>query len=267
MKKIFTALVACGALLAATAPAQAAPKDPVHAVKAVLAPGHGGHFTETATLLDGTIERAERRRKGVFELDEKGSVKSLDVTTTGGEDGRERAIGINHTIGGTSYQSGGLVGKWLRNGKTWWQDAHQERLHHTSLLGADEQLINPAEPATLTALLKNGQPSENTVTGAITFKELAKVSPRFAHSSHSSWGDDDTKLSYTLTLTSVGLTSRVQSMYTLPGGPDELVGKTLHVDTRYSQWGAKVSIKVPDRRTTTSELCLGGELCKWRLPS
>ncbi|MFF4774372.1 hypothetical protein [Microtetraspora fusca] len=28
-------------------------------------------------------------------------------------------------IGGTSYQSGGLVGKWLKKGKTWWKDAHQ----------------------------------------------------------------------------------------------------------------------------------------------
>jgi hypothetical protein len=266
MKKMIIAVAACVALLAAAAPAQAAPKDPVHALKAVLAPGHGVHFTETATLLDNTTERAERRRKGIFEFDEKGSVKSLDVTTTGGEDGRERAIGFNHTIGGTSYQSGGAIGKWLRNGKTWWRNAHQEHLHHTELLGADEQLINPAEPTTLAALLKNGQTRENTVTGAITFKELAKVSPWFAHSDQSSWGDDATKLSYTLTLTSAGLAGRVQSMYTLPGGPDELVGKTFHVDTHYSRWGAKVSIKAPDRRKTTYELCIGGDFCNWRLP-
>jgi hypothetical protein len=265
MKKMVTGLVACVALLAA-APVQAAPKDPVQTLKTVLAPGHGVHFTETATLLDGTDERTERQRKGVFAFDKKGGVKSLDVTITGGENGRERAIGFNHVIGGTSYQSGGLIGKWLQHGKTWWEDAHQLYLHHTPLLGDDEQLINPTEPATLAALLKNGQVSENTVTGAITFKELEKVSLWLDHSAHSSW-EDDAKLYYTLTLTSVGLVSRVQSMYTATEGPEELVGKTLHVDTNYSRWGKEVSIKAPDSRKTTTELCIDGDFCNWRLPS
>ncbi|MGI5286739.1 hypothetical protein ACQEVF_25840 [Nonomuraea polychroma] len=259
-------LVACAALLAAAAPTQAAPKDPVRALKAVLAPGHGVHFTETATLLDGIDTRQERQRTGVFKFGEKGGVKSLDVTTTGGEHGRERAIGFNHVIGGTSYQSGDLIGKWLRNGKTWWKDAHQLYLHHTALLGNDEQLINPTEPATLAVLLKDGQRSGNTVTGTITFKELTKASLWFDHSSHRSWGDD-TKLSYTLTLTSAGLISRVQSMYTPTDGLEELAGKTFHVDTHYSRWGGKVSIKAPDPRKTTTELCINGKLCKWRLPS
>ncbi|WP_433370036.1 hypothetical protein [Streptosporangium sp. CA-115845] len=264
MKKMITGLVACATLLVA-APVEAAPKGPVQALKAVLTPGHGVHFTETATLLEGAVERAERRRRGIFSFDKKGGVKSLDVTTTGGENGRERAIGFNHVIGGTGYQSGGLIGKWLRNGKTWWKDVQQLHLHHTQLLGDDEQLINPTEPAALAALLKNGQVSENTVTGAITFKELEKVSLWLDHSAHSSW-EDDTKLYYTLTLTSAGLVSRVQSTYTATGGPDELVGKTLHVDTHYSQWGEKVSIKAPDRRKTTTELCIGGDFCNWRLP-
>jgi hypothetical protein len=264
MRKLITALVACGALLAGAAPAQAVTEDPVQALKAVLAPGHGVHFTETTTLLDGAVEQAERRREGVFEFNAKGGVKALDVTTTGGEDGRERAIGFNHAIGGTGYRSGGLIGRWLKRGTTWWKDAHQLHLWHTELLGDDEQLISPTEPATLTALLKNGQRSENTVTGAITFKELRKASLWFDHSSHSSWGDD-TKLSYTLTLTSAGLISRVRSAYTLTAGLDELVGKTFHVDTHYSRWGAMVSIKAPDRRRTTTELCVDG-VCNWRLP-
>ncbi|MEU6715445.1 hypothetical protein ABZ897_28610 [Nonomuraea sp. NPDC046802] len=225
-------------------------------MKAVLASGHGVHFTETATLLDGSVTRQERRRKGIFEFGKKVGVKSLDVTTAGGEDGRERAIGFNHPIGGTSYQSGGLIGKWLRNGKTWLEGSHQLYLHHTALLGDDEQLINPTEPATLAALLKNGQTSGNTVTGVITFKELEKVSLWFGQSAHRSW-DGDTKLSYTLTVTSAGLVSRVQSMYTVSDTDlEELVGKTFHVDTRYSRWGDTLSIKAPDRRKTTTELCI-----------
>ncbi|MEV0236381.1 hypothetical protein [Nonomuraea sp. NPDC050786] len=264
MRRAITPLVTCGALLAGAASAQAVTKDPVQALKAVLAAGHGMYFTETTTFLDGADERAERRRKGVFEFDAKGGVKALDVTTTGGEYGRERVIGFNHDIGGTSYQSGGLVAKWLKKGKIWWKDSHQLHLWHTELLGYDEQLVNPAEPATLAALLKNGQQSGDTVTGAITFKKLEQVSRWADHSTHAGW-DPDTRLGYTVTLTSAGLVSRVQSTFTFADGLDELVGKTLYVDTRYSQWGDKVSIKAPDPRATTTELCIHG-ICNLRLP-
>ncbi|MGN9789225.1 hypothetical protein ACTMTF_48095 [Nonomuraea sp. ZG12] len=265
MRRVITTLVACGALLTGAAPAQAVTKDPVQALKAVLASGHGVHFTETSTLLDGIVEQPERRRKGVFEYNAKGGVKALDVTTTGGEHGRERVIGFNHAIGGTGYRSGGLMGKWLKKGETWWKDSHQLHLWHTELLGYDEQLINPAESATLAALLENGQRSRETVTGAITFKKLERVSRWAEHSTHAGW-DPDTTLDYTVTLTSAGLVSRVQSTFTFAGGLDELVGKTLHVDTRYSRWGGKVSIKAPDPRETTTELCIEG-FCNWRLPS
>ncbi|MGA4996197.1 hypothetical protein [Nonomuraea bangladeshensis] len=265
MRKMLATVMACAALLTGAAPAQAVvTKDPVQALNAILAPGHGMHFTETTTLLDGTDERSERRRKGIFEFDAKGGVKSLDVTTTGGEYGRERVIGFNHDIGGTGYQSGGLVGKWLKKGKTWWKDSHQLYLRHTELLDYDEQLVNPAEPATLAALLRNGQRSGDTVTGAITFKELERASRWAEHSTHAGW-DPDTRLTYTVTLTSSGLVGRVQSMFTFSDGLDELVGKTVHVDTRYSRWGDKVSIKAPDPRKTTTELCIEG-FCNWRLP-
>ncbi|MGW0484634.1 hypothetical protein [Nonomuraea sp. NPDC003214] len=265
MRRLIISLAALGALLGGAAPAQAVAKDPVQALKAVLGPGRGVSFTETATLADGAFEQAELRRRGAFELDAEGRVKALDVTTTGGEHGPERAIGFNHRIGGTSYRSGGLVGKWLKKGKTWWEDRHQMHLWHTELLGYDEQLVNPGEPATLAALLRNGVRSGDTVTGAITFKELERVSRWAEHASHIGW-DGGTRVSYTLTLSPSGLVSGVRSTFTLAGGLDELVGKTVHVDTRYERWGGKVPIKAPDPRKTTSELCVE-KLCKWRLPS
>ncbi|MDX3099999.1 hypothetical protein [Nonomuraea angiospora] len=199
--------------------------------------------------------------------------QALDVTTAGDEHGRERTIGFNHDIGGTAYRSGGLVGALLPKGKTWWKNSHQLHLWHRELLGNDEQLINLTEPATLAVLVKNGQLSGNVVTGMITFKELEKVSTWMDHSARGRW-EAGTKLSYTLTLTSAGLVSRVQSTYTAadsphgpaPGTLGELAGGTLHVDTRYSRWGSKVSIKAPDPRETTTELC-AEEICKLRLPS
>jgi hypothetical protein len=254
MRKMIPTFVICSALLAGVAPAQAVIKDPVRALKAVLATGRGVHLTEKATVLGGVNARKERRRNGSFEFAAKGGVKALDITTTGGKHGPERVIGFNHNENGTSYRSGGLVEKRLQKGKAWLKRTYQGYLWHTRLLGDDEQLINPTEPATLTALLKNGQINGKTVTGVITFKELWKVSRWMEHSDRGGW-EADTKILYTLTLGSHGLVSRVESTFTFVNGPDELVGAVIKVDTHYSRWGSKVSIKAPKHRETTTELC------------
>ncbi|MFI7107452.1 hypothetical protein ACIBK9_14155 [Nonomuraea sp. NPDC050227] len=194
-----------------------------------------------------------------------GSEQGSRAGAEGRSGGRaRRVIGFNHDIGGTSYQSGGFIGKWLKKGKSWWKDNHRLHLWHTELLGYDEQLVNPAEPATLAALLKNGRRSGDTVTGTITFKKLSPVSRWAGHSTHAGWSPNG-RLAYTVTLTSAGLVSRVQSTFTFAAGLDELVGRTLHVDTRYSRWGDKASITAPDPRETTTELCIEGN-CHWRLP-
>ncbi|MFB4262361.1 hypothetical protein [Nonomuraea sp. GTA35] len=270
MRGLIAALAACGTLLTAGVPAPAEAKDAVRVLEAVLGRGRGVHFTETATVLDGAGERAGRRRTGVFETGEKGGVKALDVTVTGGEHGRERTIGFNHdVVGGTAYRSGGLAATLLPKGKTWWKNSHQMHLFHTELLGYDQQLVNPAEPATLAALVKNGRVSGNTVTGSIAFEELEEVSTWVEHSSPG-W-EDGTRLSYVLTLTPAGLVSRVQSTFQADRSPvarevlGEVAGRTVRVDTRYSRWGGEVSINVPDPGTTTTELC-AERICKLRLP-
>ena len=263
MRRMIRTLVACAALLAGAAPAQAVTKEPVQALKAVLAPGHGMHFTETSTLMDGLVEQAERRRKGVFEFNAKGWIKALDVTTTGGEHGRERVIGFNHAIGGTSYRSGGLIGEWLKKGETWWEGFPPVAPRHTELLGYDEQLVNPAEPATLAALLKNGQRS-GTPSPARSPSRSSNGSPAGRSSRPTPAGMPDTKLAYTVTLTSAGLVSRVQSTYTLTDGLGRTGGQDLPRRHPLQPWGGKVSIKAPDPRETTTELCIGA--LHWRLP-
>ncbi|MEU5865555.1 hypothetical protein ABZ815_30605 [Nonomuraea sp. NPDC047529] len=55
----------------------------------------------------------------------------------------------------------------------------------------------------------------------------------------------------------------MRSTFTFPDVLDELAGRTLSVDTRHHGWGEKVSIKAPDARRTTTELCIEG---LWRLP-
>ncbi len=116
-----------------------------------------------------------------------------------------------------------------------------------------DQVLNPTEPATLSALLKKGGRSGNTVTGTITFRDLRQVSAWFSRSDLRSWASD-TEVSYKLTLGSNGLVSRLWSSFTAKGvseNSEDFEGSTIIVDTRYAGWGAKVSIKAPDPRTVT----------------
>ncbi|TDD46574.1 hypothetical protein E1286_20300 [Nonomuraea terrae] len=133
MKRPITILAAGSAVLAAAVPTQAASKEPVRALEAKLAPGHGVRFTETTTFGDGT----------------------------------------------------------------------EERPVHASDLGGG------------------------------------------------------TEVSYTLTLTSANLVSRVESTYRLPDHHvvyEDDQGMTVHADTRYSGWGDKVSIKAPDPDTVGDKI-------------
>ncbi|AQZ62137.1 unnamed protein product [[Actinomadura] parvosata subsp. kistnae] len=244
-KTTITALVACGCLLVAAAPAQAAPKDPVRALKAQLTPGHGVRFTETTTLSGGGKAKLQSR-KGTFQLDAKG-VAASDITTTSPGRPGERTI----SVGKVSYTSGGMWEDRLPPGKSWFKT--------NGLLGGSSgfhgQVINPAEPKTLAALVKKGRLRGGTLTGTITFKELEKVSRWFGASIPLRM-DNATKVSYTLTLTSAGLVSRVKSSYAATGvlASSELKGKTLTIDSRFTGWGAKVSIKAPDPDTVTTDM-------------
>ncbi|MFB9208734.1 hypothetical protein ACFFV7_46655 [Nonomuraea spiralis] len=243
-KTMITALAASCCLLTATVPAQAAPKDPVRALKAVLTSGHGVRFTETTTLSGGKNNKFQSR-KGTFQFNAKG-VAASDITATPVGRPRERTI----SIGNVSYTSGGMWADRLPEGKSWYKG--------NGLLGGGSafygQVINPVEPKTLAALVKKGKLSGRTLTGRITFKELEKASRWFGASIPLRM-HDDTKVSYTLTLTSAGLVSRVKSSYAATGVLDTsaLEGRTITIDSRFTGWGAKVSIKPPASDAVSTE--------------
>ncbi|WP_344862901.1 hypothetical protein [Planomonospora alba] len=244
MKTTIAALMACGFLLAAAAPAQAAPKDPVRALKGKLTSGHGVRFTETTTLSgDDTIKI--QSRKGIFQFDARG-VAASDITATPVGRPRERTI----SVGKVSYTSGGMWEDRLPEGKSW--------LKGNALLGGGSgfygQVINPVEPKTLAALVKKGRLSGSTLTGKITFKELAKAS-RWFDASVPLRMHNGTKVSYTLTLTPAGLVSRVKSSYAATGVFDktEFEGKTITIDSRFTGWGTRVSVKAPPSEKVTTD--------------
>ncbi|MFI7420749.1 hypothetical protein [Nonomuraea sp. NPDC049684] len=243
-KTMITALAACACVLTATAPAQAAPKDPVRALKAKLAAGHGVRFTET-TMLSGPNKGKIQSRKGTFQFNAKG-VAASDITATPVGRPRERTI----SIGNVSYTSGGMWADRMPEGKSW--------LKSKALLGGGSgfhgQVINPAEPTTLAALVRKGRLRGSTLTGKITFKELEKASRWFGASIPLRM-HDDTKVSYTLTLNSAGLVSRVRSSYAATGifDTNQFEGGTITIDSRFTGWGAKVSIKAPDSDAVTTD--------------
>lgn len=238
MKKTIIALAACAPLLVALPAQAAAPKakDPVRALKGQFVAGHGVRFTETTTLSGQKLK--EQSRKGTFQFNAKG-IAAYDIVTTFTPGRHERVV----SVGKFSYLSGGLPPSELPAGKTW----AKYRGWSGGGGGFRGQVINPLEPKTLAALIKRGKLTKRTITGKITFKELDKLSP---------WFDefvplrmyDDTKVSYTLTLTSAGLVSRVKSSYAATGVLDisRYDGKTMTIDSRFTGWGAKTSIKAPD---------------------
>ncbi|MFC4121037.1 hypothetical protein [Nonomuraea zeae] len=243
-KTIMTTLVVCGALLVGSVPAQAAaPKDPVRALKGKLTAGHGVRFTETSVISGGGKAKLQSR-KGTFQFNAKG-IAASDITTTAADSGRERTI----SVGKVSYTSGDIWEGRLEPGKSWMKTGNLPG----GSGGFYGQVINPAEPKTLAALIKKGRLTGSAITGKITFKELAKVSPWF-DASVPLRIHKDTKITYALTLTSAGLVSRVKSSYAAIGvlGKSDLAGKTMTIDSRFTGWGAKVSIKAPDPETVAS---------------
>ncbi len=238
MRKTIIVLAACAPLLVALPAQAAAPKtkDPVRALKAELVAGHGVRFTETTTLSGEKIK--EQSRKGTFQFNAKG-IAAFDIVTTTPPRGHERVV----AVGKFGYSSGNIPMNELPAGKTWFK----YRGWFTGGGGFRGQVISPLEPKTLAALIKKGKLTKRTITGKITFKELDKLSPWFDQSVPLRMSDD-TKVSYTLTLTSAGLVSRVKSSYAATAVFDlsRYDGKTMTIDTRFTGWGAKTSIKAPD---------------------
>ncbi|WP_113700243.1 hypothetical protein [Nonomuraea lactucae] len=244
MKKTIIALsVLAASLLVSAAPAQAAAPDPVRALKAKLVPGHGVHFTEVANWSDGVDTLQTDTAEGVLQFSKKG-VAGYEVRSSTWDDQKFRVV----SVGDTAYYSGAIYK--LPKGKTWFASGGG------ALPTIYGQILNPAELATLSALLKKGTKTGNKITGKITFSDLAKISPWFSRSVLSDWADE-TEISYTLTLSSAGLVTKLSSSYRAKDVTkdfSDFEGGIISVDTRYSGWGSKVSVKAPAPKTVTHTL-------------
>jgi hypothetical protein len=255
MKRTFTglALATTVALLgAAPVQAAAAPADPVKVLKGDLAAGKGVRFTERTSLdVGGGTKMVVLRRTGSFAFGRSGIVAS-DITgklaiKASDLPEENRALLIPERtirIGTTAYISGGLVGSLLPEGKTWFKAPGGPPGGSTGVFGG---LINVAEPATLEALVGASKRTGSVYTGKITYSRLAKISPWFRAVGHYSRSAAKTVVSWKLTL------DAQQHVKSLTTSHKTKALAALTIQTDYSGWGGRITIKTPpaDQISTT----------------
>ncbi|ACZ87900.1 hypothetical protein [Streptosporangium roseum] len=255
MKRVIASIAAATVTtFVAAAPVQAASADPVTALKSQFVAGKGVKFTDVTTVVEFAGNTTFLKRTGSFQFGRAGIVAS-DVTTKVTTDDTswvpnsllwmvtdsDRTI----RIGTDSYYFGGL---WEPpKGKTWLKHPHGMTAGWS---GWCSQLVNVAEAATLKALITKGKRAGRTYTGAISFGALEKVSPwlRNANVIKISKEQKAAVLRFTLTLGTNGLPQRLVTVYpqrthggTEPGRED----RRLSVETHYTGWGSRVSVKAP----------------------
>ncbi|MFB4288533.1 hypothetical protein ACBI99_12890 [Nonomuraea sp. ATR24] len=250
MKGLITGVaLASAAALAVAAPAQAAPKDPVTAIKKQLVAGKGVSFTDTTTYVRDDGPEPYLKRTGRFMFG-KGKVAATDMASTYPKETLQRGLDSFQNdrtilIGKSAYLSGRYYDKQLPEGKKWL------KTDSAALSNNWAQPINPAEPATLKKLLAKAKRTAGGYQGTITFDELGKVSPWF-NQSVPLWRAGATEVTWKLTVGPDGLPKRLVTSYPAGGMVRGMLG-TLRMDTTYRGWGAKVSIKAPPAGTVAAE--------------
>jgi len=265
------AAVSLTSTLTAPAYAQAASKpgakDPVSALKGQYVSGHGVTITQR-TKFHGEIFA---RTNGIFQFDRSG-IRAADVTnklnvkaSDLSDDTKSLATPERTVkIGNTAYLSGGVYSEGLPEGKTWVRMPHGPA---AGLFGMFGQPINVAETSTVRYLLAHaakarpggtiGGAKTTLYTGTTTHKQLTKVS-RWAREMMF-LGDKDTaaktKIYWKLYIGTDQLARRIVSTYS--AGTLLSTKLTFSVDTRYTGWGSKVSVKAPPSSEVIDSAALG----------
>lgn len=256
MKRYIAGLVGAVVLASAAAtPAQAAaPADPVKALKSQMAAGKGVKSTDVMSFVELAGKTAFLRRTGVLQYGKPvkggmGDIYAADINAdyTQHDGPVFKTIGISladeHTIsiGKISYVKGEMP-KPLPKGKSWLKVRAPMPGGSSSIYC---QQPNPAEPATLQALIKGGQKTGRTYKGSISKAQLWQVSPWYRAATLLK--DNDGALDYELTLGPDNLPQRL--LTTFPA--TEILGVTLAgddvftIETRFTGWGSKVRVTPP----------------------
>ncbi|MER7127627.1 hypothetical protein [Streptosporangium saharense] len=256
------ALLAPALTITAPTAAQAAPVDPVKALRQRLASGDGVHVTETghAPLKDGTLIA---HRTGALRLSPSG-VAALDVVrrdTARSTSGIGTQLRVERviTVGGRNYTSSPRFADRLPQGREWVTDTRGNTRWEV-LLG--DQALNALEPSTLALLLRTAKhrlPNGDGVQyrGTVTLARLYDASPSFRERrGHIPLGGTG-KLSvrWRLWLDTRGLPARLVTED--PHGDD---------DIRYTGWGSRIAVVAPPADQVVDARDLGSGAAIERAP-
>jgi opacity protein-like surface antigen len=243
MKRILAGLTlaSCAALMAAT-PAQAAPVNPVKALKKQYVAGHGVRVSETSrTTMNGKTGQV-RTTTGALGFGKSGVVAAdLRFREKGGVSGLSPSRSI--TVGKHTYVQGGIYSEGLPEGKKWIRYADPSVIHTSQPLDVFDSKV-------LKALVSKAKSAKGgTYRGSLTFADVSKL---YGEKIDKRLGK--IKINYALDLNSKGLITGVRSEYTMDFGV--LGSTTATVNTRFTGWGAKITIKAPpsDQVVDHSEL-------------
>lgn len=261
MKRVIAGIAATAAVtLVTAAPAQAAPADPIKALKSRFIAGKGVKFTESSAVTWEDNRKPYIRRTGSFQFGKTGIVAS-DISSESAEKSSDPsapdptgmfAPSRTIRIGTVSYSSGGSYREDMPKGKSWYKEPKGMTGGSSGWFG---QLVNVAEPATLASLLKGAKRAGGGYSGTTTFGRLAKVSPWF-RATLPLRSSDKTVVTFKLTVNRSGIPQRLTTSHLVTGIFDSYgwEGKTLTVDTRFTGWGTRVSIKAPPANKVTTKL-------------
>ncbi|MGV9596417.1 hypothetical protein ACWDR1_07115 [Streptosporangium sandarakinum] len=266
MKRVVTGvLVTAVAALGTAAPARAAAhalaaqNDPVKALKSQFAPGKGVKFTDLTTMIEDGKGEPYLKRSGSFQFGRAGIVAS-DISSDRAvplEDPTANPNGVfgparTIRVGAISYARGGSYSDKMPSGKSWYKDKSGMT---GDVSGWFSQLVNVAEPQTLATLLKGAKKSGRGYSGTTTFGRLAKVSPWF-RATLPLRSSDKTVVTFKLTLGRHDLPQRLTTSFSAGGIFDTPYweSRTISVETRYTGWGSRVSIKAPPASKVTTKL-------------
>ncbi|MEV4391938.1 hypothetical protein [Nonomuraea sp. NPDC049607] len=225
MKRMLAAAVTAAALLPAV-PAQAA-ADPGTALKRQFVPGHGVTISETMrTTSDRPSLRETTRVTGSVEFGKSGVVASDLMVRNTGKDAASTDWMRIVSVGGRFYVQSPLLLDRLPMGKTWaFMEFEGEPL--VSLAGVDV-----FKPRVLRSLVAHAKSVKGGLhRGSLTAKEAG------APGSGGSGA-----FSYLLGLDSAGLPTRLDTDTGAGSGKD---WTRTTVETRFTGWGAKITIKAP----------------------
>ncbi|MEU0487108.1 hypothetical protein ABZ260_49145 [Streptosporangium sp. NPDC006013] len=235
----------------AAMPVQAASADPVTVLKRQLVAGKGVRFTDVTTLAEPTEKGTFLKRTGSLQFTRTGIAASdISARYTATRSGPvfsdlSRFLGSERTItvGGASYHSGDV---WRPpKGKSWIKNAFGKSVNG-GVSGWYGQRVNAAEPATLKALITSGKRVGRTYSGTIGYGRLERISP-WLRAVDPIGGDKDSVIRFRLTLGPDGLPQRLVTSHVVTAHLVETVdgGRKISVETRYTGWGSRVTVKAP----------------------